>query len=195
MSESKPATAVGVFEDRRHARLAVEQLCEAGFSLEQIGFVTPEGGPVIERPDLETGARAGEGAAKGAVVGGALGGLVGAALASVVIPGVGPVLAGGLLAAVIGGAVTGLAGGGLVGALVGLHIPEEHAHHYVKEFHSGRTLVTVRADERYDEALAILKRASEAPEQVELHPGARAHRLSRDTSPGPGSGSVFPGEF
>src|SRR5262249_36969584 len=134
MSESKPTTAVGVFEDRRHARIAVDRLCEAGFSLDQIGFVTPEEGPVIERPDLDPGTKAGEGAARGAVAGGVFGGLVGAALASAFIPGLGPVIAGGLLAGAIGGAVMGMASGGLVGALVGMEIPEEHAKHYVREF-------------------------------------------------------------
>ena len=54
---------------------------------------------------------------------------------------------------------------------------------------------TVRADERYDEAVTILKAAADSPEPVEMHPGARAQRLSSEAGPGPGSGSVFPGEF
>jgi hypothetical protein len=195
MSETRPTTAVAVFEDRRHARIALELLCQAGFSVEQIGFVAPDDGPLVESPELDPGTKAGEGAATGALTGGAVGGLVGAALASAFIPGVGPVIAGGLLAGLISGAVTGLAGGGLVGALIGLHVPEEHAQHCEKEFHSGRTLVTVRAGDRYDEAVAILKRAAEAPENIDLHPGARAAHLSTGQGPGPGSGSVFPGEF
>jgi hypothetical protein len=194
MSDSKPTPVVGVFEDRRHARIALDRLCEAGFSVDQIGFVSPEEGPVVEAPDLELGTHAGEGAAKGAAAGSVLGGLVGVALATALIPGVGPVLAGGLLAGLIGGTVTGAAGGGLVGALLGLHIPEEHAHHYARHFHSGHTLVTVRAGDRHDEALAILKAAATVPEGEELHPGVRAARLSADHGPGPGSGSVFPGE-
>jgi hypothetical protein len=195
MNETNPPTAVGVFDDRRHAKIALDRLCQAGFSIEQIGFVTPDEGPVVEKPDLERGTKASEGAARGAVAGGALGGLVGAALATALIPGVGPVLAGGLLAGLLGGAVTGLAGGGVVGALVGLHIPEEHARHYEREFHSGRTLVTVRAGGRYDEAVAILKQAALVPDEPEqLHPGARAVRLSASEGPGPGGGSVFPGE-
>ena len=195
MSETRPTTAVGVFEDRRHARIALDRLVRAGFAVEQIGFVTPDGGPVVEPPELDTGTKAGEGAATGAVTGGALGGLLGAALATALIPGVGPVIAGGLLAGLIGGTVTGVASGGVLGALVGLHIPEEHAQHYERHFHSGHTLVTVRAGDRYDEAVAILKGATAAPEEEEqLHPGARAAHLSRDHGPGPGSGSVFPGE-
>src|SRR5207253_531601 len=118
-SETRPTTAVGVFEDRRHARIALDRLDEAGFSADQVGFVTPEEGPVVERPELDTHSKAGEGAAAGAVAGGALGGLVGAALGTVLLPGVGTVLVGGLLAGLVGGAVTGVAGG-LVGALIGL---------------------------------------------------------------------------
>ena len=195
MSDNERATAVGVFEDRRHARLAVDELVRNGFALEQIGFVTPDQGPIIEPPpQAGQGTRAEEGAAAGAAAGGALGGLVGVALASAVLPGVGPVLAGGLLAGLVAGAVAGLAGGGLLGALVGLSIPEEEARHLERQFHSGRTLVTVRADGRYDEAAAILRRAAEAPESLELHPGARAASLSEVRDARPGSGSVFPGE-
>src|SRR5213593_3778917 len=98
MSDKKPATAVGVFEDRRHARIAVDELIQAGFSLDQIGFVMPGHAPVAEAHDLDPGTKAAEGAAVGAVAGGTLGGLVGVALATAIVPGVGPVLAGGLLA-------------------------------------------------------------------------------------------------
>ena len=52
----------------------------------------------------------------------------------------------------------GVATGGLVGALIGLGIPEEEAHYYHGEFQAGRTLLTVRADGRRDEAAAILRR-------------------------------------
>jgi hypothetical protein len=195
MIENERTTAVGVFEDRHHAKLAVEELVRNGFQLDQIGFVIPERGGVIEAPKLDENTKAGEGAAAGAVAGGTVGGLVGAALASVLLPGVGPVIAGGVFAGLIGGAVAGLASGGLLGALIGLSIPEEEARHYEREFHAGRTLVTVRADGRHDEAVAILRRVAEEPEKIELHPGARAARLSETTGPGPGSGSVFPGEF
>src|SRR4051794_36260301 len=141
-AESERTTAVGVFEDRRHAHLAVDELCRNGFSLEQIGFVIPEGRELGDPPKLDHRTRAGERARAGAAAGGAIGGLVGAALATAVIPGVGPFIAGGLL---VGAAIAGVAGGGLVGSLVGLSIPEEEAKGFEKEFHEGRTLVTVKA--------------------------------------------------
>jgi hypothetical protein len=38
-------------------------------------------------------------------------------------------------------------------------VPEEHARYYEAEVRSGRTLATVRADGRYDEAQRILRGA------------------------------------
>lgn len=181
MSELDPNTVVGVFEDRRHAHIAVERLVEAGFALDDIGYVMPEGDPVVEPPPIPHGTKAGEGLAAGATIGG----LVGAAVASF-IPGVGPVLAGGLLAATL----TGAAGGGIVGALLGLRVPEEHALEMERHFHTGKTLVTVRSGARRDEAEAILRQASEVPEITHLEPHGR--RLS-DNDVSPGSGSIFPG--
>jgi hypothetical protein len=189
-SADGPTTAVGVFADRRHARIAVDELCRNGFSLEQIGFVMPEEKSVVDPPHLDHPSRTGEGAAAGAAAGGTLGGLVGAALATAFIPGIGPVLAGGMLAGGVAGAAMGLAGGGVLGALLGMSVPEEEARVYEDAFHSGRTIVTVRAGRRYDEAVAILRRAAEAPEQeIHAHPG-RAHVLN-DGDIAPGSGRVF----
>jgi len=76
-----------------------------------------------------------------------------------VIPVIGPVIAGGTLAVILANAAGGAAIAGLVGALVGLGIPEEEAHHYEGEFKAGRTIVTVKdLNGRYDRALAILQR-------------------------------------
>src|SRR5689334_10711578 len=97
------STVVGVFEDRRHAKLAVDEFCRKGFSMEQIGFVMPDGRPVVDPPKLEHTTKGEEGAAAGAAAGGTIGGLVGAALATSIIPGIGPVIAGGLLAGLVTG--------------------------------------------------------------------------------------------
>jgi hypothetical protein len=47
--------------------------------------------------------------------------------------------------------------GGLIGTLIGLGIPEEEAHYYHGEVQAGRTLVTFKAPQRYDEAVNILR--------------------------------------
>lgn len=193
MSTPERITAVEVFADRSHAEYAVEQLRRHGFAEEQIGFLTSDSPTSIEPPPAIPGTKAEEGAAAGAVAGATVGGLVGAALASVTIPGVGLVIAGGLMAGALGGAVTGLASGGIVGALVGLSIPESDARHYERAFHSGRTLVTVRADGRYEEAVAILREAAEKALASGPHHAhgtlARLNEAQGDTAPG--AGTVF----
>ena len=161
MATTERPTVVGVFDNRADAERAVSELQRAGFRDDQIGYATKgddvrTGGRAIEGTD--TG-EAGEGAAKGAVGGGVIGGILGA-LATGLIPGVGPVIAGGLLAGIIGGAVAGAAAGGLFGALVGsMGVPEDEARYYDQEFQSGRTVVTVKADGRYQDAYDILQRA------------------------------------
>ena len=147
------STAVGVFENAGQAQLAVNELRQVGFSDDQIGFVARD-------QDREGGgddANAGGGAATGAVTGGLIGGLLGAA-AALLIPGIGPIVAGGVLASALGGAAIGATAGGLLGALAGLGVPEEEAQYYESEFASGRTIVTVQAGDRYEEAVAILRK-------------------------------------
>jgi len=79
-------------------------------------------------------------------------------IAANILPGIGPVVSGGILGSILASAAGGAAVAGVVGALVGLGIPEEDAQYYEGEFKSGRILVTVKADGRYDEAWAILHR-------------------------------------
>ncbi|MGH7170980.1 MAG: general stress protein [Gemmataceae bacterium] len=192
MNTPERITAVEVFADRTHAEYAVAELRRHGFAAEQIGILTSDAASEVEPPP-HAGTKAEEGAAAGAAAGATLGGLVGAALATAVIPGVGVAIAGGLLAGAIGGAVTGLATGGIVGALVGLNIPEDDARHYERAFHSGRTLVTVRADARYDEAVAILRDAAEKSLATGHHHGhgALARLAETEGDSAPGAGTVF----
>jgi hypothetical protein len=134
----------------------VDELRRAGFDADQIGVAVRDGSPsdvAIVKSDLSPE----KGASTGAVAGGLVGGLLGAAVA-LTMPGIGPVLAAGLLAGVLGGVTVGITGGGLIGALIGLGLSREEASYYDREFQSGRTLVTVRAGERYAEAARILSR-------------------------------------
>jgi hypothetical protein len=48
--------------------------------------------------------------------------------------------------------------GTVLGALIGLGIPEEESQFYESEFKAGRTLVTVRAGSRNEDAWRILRR-------------------------------------
>jgi hypothetical protein len=191
MTTIERVTAVGHFSDRTHAEHAVAELLSSGFQAKQIGLLIPGGDAKMEVPSLPLGNRAAAGAGVGAATGGALGGLLGAALATSFIPGVGPVIAGGLLFGAVEAALAGATGGIILGVLVGMEIPVEEARHLHGAFHSGRTLVTVRAEGRYDEALAILQRAAEWEEKPHRHPGKRLASLDDGPSVNDGAGSAF----
>ncbi len=156
---NEQSTVVGVFEMRSQADAAIHELQEAGFRDDQIGFVVRNGesgvAPAVENETNET--EAGSGAVAGVVSGGIIGGVVGAA-AALLVPGVGPAIAGGILIAVLGGVVFGAAAGGILGALMGMGIPEEEARYYESEFSSGRTIITVQTADRQQEATSILHR-------------------------------------
>lgn len=170
-ADANRSTVVGVFEDPRQAERAVSELHRAGFTDDQVGLARRDGQPASGETD--TGAHTGESVATGAVAGGVLGGLLGAA-AALLIPGIGPVIAGGILAASLGGAALGATAGGLLGALTSLGVPEEDARYYESEFQSGRTIVTVKAGDRSQEASGILRRHDAY--DVETRPGAEAVR-------------------
>jgi hypothetical protein len=153
---NRRSVAVGVFEDRTNAERAIDELHRAGFTDNEIGFAVRGEGTTGTTAEANA-ADAGTGAVTGAVSGGVLGGLIGAG-AALLIPGIGPAVAGGILAATLTGAAVGAAAGGLIGALTGMGIPEEEASYYQSEFESGRVIVTVNAPNRQQEALEILRR-------------------------------------
>lgn len=151
----------GLFHDRMQAQQAIEDLKAAGFAEDQIGVAmrdSGEQGQLVEDTGVHT--HAGSGATTGAVVGGVLGLLVG--IGALAIPGIGPVIAGGVLAHALGagaaGAITGAATGGILGGLVGLGIPEHEARHFEAGFNEGGALVTVTAGSRAAQAVEIMER-------------------------------------
>jgi uncharacterized protein (TIGR02271 family) len=155
-----PGTVVGLFRKTIAAERAVRDLKNAGFTDRQIGVIMRD--PEQERKLAEqTGTKAGEAAAAGAITGGALGGLVGvlAGIGALVIPGIGPIIAGGALASTLAGAGIGAAAGGLLGALVGMGIPEEEARYYELGLQEGGILLSVDAGPRAAEARSILVNA------------------------------------
>ena len=157
MAQTKAPTVVGVFEDRDAAERAVAELEQHDFKDDQIGFVirgadAVRGGMITDATGTKDRAGALTGMATGGIVGGVLG-----ALASLVIPGVGPVLATGILTSALGGAVAGVATGGILGAMRGLEISEEEALFYEQEFNAGKAIVAVRAGPRAAEAGQILR--------------------------------------
>ncbi len=158
MTAAVRTTAVGVFFDHDQANAAVEELHRSGFGSDQVGVAVPKVKPdEAAAAGSPGGTHTEEGAAAGVVTGGALGAVAGA-VASSLIPAVGPALAIGILAGAFGGAAAGATAGGLLGALIGHGIPEDEARHYEREFAAGRTIVTIKAGDRYDEAVKVLRR-------------------------------------
>lgn len=146
--ESKRSTYVGLFEDRTDAEKAAAELRAKGFKDDEIGYAWKDEGGTHN---------VGDAAVKGAATGAVAGGLLGAA-AAVLIPGIGPIVAGGMLATALAGAAAGAAVGGIAGALLKLGVPDEEARYYEDEFKRGRALMTVKSGDRYDEAADIIRR-------------------------------------
>lgn len=145
---------IGVFEKREKAEEALEDLRRAGFTDQQIGFLYRHLDTQESEKKIST--ESALGAAAGAIGGGALSSFLTAAAISA-IPGVGPAIAGGIIFAALGGAALGAMAGGFVGMLIGMGVPEDEAQYYQGELEHGRTIVTVKSDERYDEARQVLK--------------------------------------
>jgi hypothetical protein len=156
MNANIRSTVVGVFQDRSKAQEAVDALKRAGFREDQIGVATRhEGGE--DGLEKGTGSKTAEGAAIGAATGAGIGVLWGLGVAAQLFPPLG-IVAGGTIMALLASAATGAGVATVIGALVGLGVPEDEAAYYEGEVKGGRTLVTVQADGRYDEAWAVLSR-------------------------------------
>jgi hypothetical protein len=154
---------VGVFRARQEAERALEALRDAGFDREHISLLTqnPDGGPVAGLPESDAAAPpdASAAATTGAVAGGVIGSIAGWLLSAgaLFIPGVGPFIAAGALATALAGAAVGAGLGAITGALGTLGIPEEEARWYEEEVRGGGSLLTVKANGRFDDARHILR--------------------------------------
>lgn len=163
MSHKK--NVVGVFRDRLNADAAYEQLWARGFSDNQIHVMMSDETRTryYSDDDKDEGKHtAGTHATEGMGVGGAVGAVAGASLAAVaaigtslVIPGLGLVIAG-PVAAALAGAGAGAAAGGLVGALVGLGIPESNAEAYEQALRDGGIVLGV--EPRKDDDVSEIKK-------------------------------------
>ena len=108
-------TLVGIFSSPADAGRAYSDLCSLNLHGEDLVVLTPEASlQQIDAVPTEDGEQPGMGKALGGVIGGAMGLAAGAAVASLLLPGVGTVLAIGLGAGTLGlgGAIAGAAGGG-----------------------------------------------------------------------------------
>ncbi len=89
------------------------------------------------------------------VTGSVIGGVLGAAVAFL-LPGIGPVVAGGVLAEIFGGLAIGGIASGFLGAFTSIGVPEEQARSYEKEIKAGRTILAIHTTTRRQEVTDIL---------------------------------------
>src|SRR5215213_7098039 len=160
----------GVFKSQDQAENAVQQLKNLGIPDKRIGIVRPDSTP--ER--LESGVpvsdteEPGMGRAMGAAVGGAMGAAGGAtaglAVASLMVPGIGPLLAFGMVGAALLG-VVGAAAGSAVGDTVeeelGEGIPHEDVYLYEDSLRHGHSIVIAYAEdgEQSNRAAEVIRNA------------------------------------
>ena len=144
----------GLFRDRESAESAYRSLTERGYTGDEVNVIMSD--ETRKKHFADDDSELGSKAVEGMGVGGAVGGTVGALLAaiaaigtSVLLPGIGLVVAG-PLAAALAGAGAGSVTGGLIGALVGSGIPEEHAARYDEGIRNGGIYMGVNAREDAD---------------------------------------------
>lgn len=138
------------FPDRDSAERAYGSATSRGYKGEDMNVVMSDRTRDQYFSNKEVKTELGNKAAEGAGVGGAIGGTVGAIAAAVaalgttlLLPGLGLVIAG-PLAAAVAGAGAGAAAGGLVGALVGWNMPEARIKEYEKDLKEGKILLAVQ---------------------------------------------------
>lgn len=143
----------GMFEDRESVERAYSSMHDRGYTKDDINLVMSDETRKkhFSKGETEVGTKAMEGAGTGSAIGGTVGAIAGAIAAigtSLLIPGLGLVIAG-PLAAALAGAGAGAATGGLIGALVGSGMPEERARLYNDGVKDGKIVmgVNTRNDE------------------------------------------------
>jgi len=162
INDSHPNMVTGLFPDRRSAEHAYSAITSRGYAKDDINLVMSDQTrkahfPNTDNVDTDLGNKAAEGAGVGGAIGGTLGAIAAAIAAvgtSLVIPGLGLVVAGPIVAALAGAGAGGVAGG-LVGALVGWNMPEERVKLYKEGIDQGGILMGIRprsaADAEYFE--------------------------------------------
>jgi hypothetical protein len=146
-----------LFRNRDQAEKAYQMLIDRGYDADEISVIMSDETrkrDFASGRDTELGTKAAEGAGVGGAVGATVGAIAAALAAvgtSVVVPGLGLVIAG-PLAAALAGAGAGAITGGLLGALVGAGIPEERAKVYETGINQGGIVIAVQPKSAADAA-------------------------------------------
>lgn len=141
---------VGIATSSNQLESAVNDLqSKAGVPVAEISVLVPDTGGGIDLGPVKA-TKVPEGATTGAVAGGVAGGVIGllAGAGTIVVPGLGALIAAGPLMGALGGLGAGAAAGGIVGALIGLGIPEYEAKAYEERLKGGHYLLAVHGGDR-----------------------------------------------
>jgi uncharacterized protein YcfJ len=146
-STARSRMVTGLFKDRESAEQAYGTLTSRGYGKDDVNLLMSD--ETRKKYFTDDGTEIDTKALEGAAVGAAIGGTVGATLAAIaavgttlVLPGLGLLVAGPIVAA-LAGATAGAATGGLIGALVGAGIPEERAKRYEEGIKKGGIVMCV----------------------------------------------------
>jgi len=143
-------THVGIFASQADAAVAYRELRALNLRGKDLIVLTPEASVrQLEGIPTEEAEQPGMGKAIGGVVGGAVGLAAGAAVATLLLPGVGSILAIGLGAGSlgIGGAVAGAAGGEALEELLTRGLPKDEIFFYEDALRHGRTVIIVTSED------------------------------------------------
>lgn len=160
-SAGRGRMVTGLFKDRASAESAYNSFASRGYSKDDVNLMMSDEARkthFADSSDSELGDKALEGAGVGSAVGGTVGAVLAAIAAigtSIVLPGIGLVVAGPIAAALAGAGAGGLTGG-LIGALVGSGIPEDRAREYEQGIKEGGMVMGINA--RSDEDADYLER-------------------------------------
>jgi len=138
----KSGMLTGMFRDRESAEKAYNSALSRGYTKDDLNVMMSDqtrDSWFSDSDDTGLGSKAMEGAGTGSAIGGTLGAIIAGIAAigtSVLIPGLGLVVAGPIAAALAGAGAGGLTGG-LVGALIGSGIPEDRAVQYEEGIKNG----------------------------------------------------------
>jgi hypothetical protein len=160
INKTKQNILTGMFADRESTEKAYNALQERGYTNDEISMIMSDEtrkAHFADDGETEIGTKAAEGAGKGSAIGGTIGAIAGVIAAigtSIVIPGLGIVIAGPIAAGLAGAGAGGITGG-IIGALVGSGIPEARAKLYESGLKNGQIVLGVHPknddDKRYIE--------------------------------------------
>jgi hypothetical protein len=153
---NKKPLLTGMFSDRESAEKAYGTLHERGYTSEDVNLImsdeTRRKHFAHDHGNSELGTKAMEGLGTGSAIGGTIGaiaGIVAAIGTSIVLPGLGLVIAGPIAAGLAGAGAGGITGG-IIGALVGWGIPEDRAKRYASGLKEGKIVMGVHPKNEED---------------------------------------------